>query len=203
MSFRLAERAYVDNLLAKHIDTEELAVSSKAHFVDCAISGSTQCNNLFVSGYVQSSHKIVVDDDKNAVQMHSKGALFYLKYEHITKIQSFTTTSGSNIVSLRVTGHELDMDDYVHLGNMAGVVVNGIIGSHLQGTRQVLSKTDADHITFTAGALATSTGTHTQDIPLKVVRYKVTNMAHKVGTWYSTTYEPTETHTNTLDWDGS
>lgn len=203
MSFRLAERAYADSLSAKHIDTEELAVTAKAHFADCAVSGSTQCNNLFVSGYVQSAHKVIVDDDRNAVQMHSHGALFYLKYEHITKIQSFTTTSGSDVVSVRVVNHHLELNDYIYLQNMAGVTINGIAASDLQGTRRVVAAADADNFTFTAGAAATSSGTHIQDIPLKVVRYKYTDMSHKNGTWTASTFEPAYTHINTIDWDGS
>ena len=74
---------------------DELEVKNTAT-INGSISGSTT-----VSGSLTSSHKVLGADDKNLVQMHQSGSLFYLKWSHVEQLRKLG--SGAHAPFLRLS----------------------------------------------------------------------------------------------------
>jgi hypothetical protein len=163
-----------------------------------AISTPNITGSTAVSGSVTSSHKQVGSDDKNLVQIHQNGSIFYLKWSHVEEINSFETTINSQVVIISVTGHGLQNGDTVHIEDFTGVPdINGIPSESIQGARLVTQIDDSELFRFNAGAIATSTGVVNNVNPLiRVDRYKRTDMAQSNATWVCSTTEPAPSHTN-------
>jgi hypothetical protein len=168
-----------------------------------AISTPTITGSTAVSGSVTSTHKQVGSDDKNLVQIHQKGSIFYLKWSHVKHITSIATTSGSKAIVLTVAEHGLSDGDYFHIQDLGASAsdVNGIPFEDIKGMRVAGSITDANEIPTNADSFATSTDTDTSVTPLiRIDRYKYTDMARSNADWSFDTTEPTPPHTNTNTW---
>lgn len=163
-----------------------------------AYVGRLVADSIKTTQSIQSSHK-VIGEDKNLVQMHQNGSLFYLKWSHVEEINSFETTNNSQVVVISVTGHGLQNGDTVHIEKFAtGVAdINGIPSESIQGARLVTQIDDSELFRFNAGAVATSSGVVNNVNPLiRVDRYKHTDMAQTNATWVCSTIEPQPSHTN-------
>lgn len=153
---------------------------------------------LKTSQSVQSSHKVVGSDDKNLVQIHQTGSIFYLKWSHIEQITSFETNNNSTEVIVVVIGHGLAPGDVFTIANIAGIGdINGIIAEHIEGPRTVSAVNDSTIFRFNAGGPATSTGIVYGVEPLILIdRYKFIDMATSSANWSYSTTVPTPPHTN-------
>ena len=160
--------------------------------------GTLIADSIKTNQAIQSSHKVLGEDDKNLVQMHQNGSLFYLKWSHVEEINSFETANNSQVVIISVTGHGLQSGDTVHIEDLSGVPdINGIPSESIQGARVVTQIDDSELFRFNAGAIATSTGVINNVNPLiRVDRYKRTDMAQTNATWVCSTTEPTPSHNN-------
>ena len=147
---------------------------------------------------VQSNHKVVGEDDKNLVQIHQTGSVFYLKWSHIEQIITFETTANSTEVVVVVIGHNVEPGNVFVVDSLAGVAdINGIIAEHIEGPRTVSSIGDSTIFRFNAGGPATTTGTIYGVEPLiRIDRYKFIDLATSSATWSHSTTKPTPPHTN-------
>ena len=147
---------------------------------------------------VQSNHKVVGSDDKNLVQIHQTGSIFYLKWSHIEQITLFETTANSTEVVVVVIGHNVEPGNVFVVDSLAGVAdINGIIAEHIEGPRTVSSIGDSTIFRFNAGGPATTTGTIYGVEPLiRIDRYKFIDLATSSATWSHSTTKPTPPHTN-------
>ena len=66
-SVSIGDLAYVDKLIAKDIQATNIQVNG----------------SLKTTSSITASHKVVGEDDKNLVQIHQTGSVFYLKWSHI------------------------------------------------------------------------------------------------------------------------
>jgi hypothetical protein len=147
---------------------------------------------------VQSNHKVVGSDDKNLVQIHQTGSIFYLKWSHVEQITLFETTANSTEVVVVVIGHNVELGDVVFVDSLGGIAdINGIIPEHIEGPRTVTSIGDSTIFRFNAGGPATSTGTIYGVEPLiRIDRYKFIDLATSSATWSYSTTKPIVPHTN-------
>ena len=150
------------------------------------------------SGSVQCSHKVVGEDDKNLVQIHQTGSIFYLKWSHIEQITLFETTANSTEVVVVVIGHNVQPGDVFVVDSLAGVAdINGIIPEYIEGPRSVSSIGDSTIFRFNAGGPATTTGTVYGVEPLiRIDRYKFIDLATSSADWSYSTTKPHPPHTN-------
>ena len=153
---------------------------------------------LKTSQSVQSSHKVVGSDDKNLVQIHQTGSIFYLKWSHVEQITTFETTANSTEVVVVVIGHNVEPGDVFVVDSLAGVAdINGIIPEYIEGPRTVTSIGDSTIFRFNAGGPATTTGTIYGVEPLiRIERYKFIDLATSSATWSHSTTKPHPPHTN-------
>ena len=150
------------------------------------------------SGSVQCSHNVVGSDDKNLVQIHQTGSIFYLKWSHVEQITTFETTANSTEVVVVVIGHNVEPGDVFIVDNLAGVAdINGIIPEYIEGPRSVSSIGDSTIFRFNAGGPATITGTVYGVEPLiRIDRYKFIDLATSSADWSYSTTKPHPPHTN-------
>ena len=152
---------------------------------------------------VQSSHKVLGEDDKNLAQIHQKGSIFYLKWSHVEHVTAIDTTSGSQSIVLTVAGHGLATGDYFYIQTLGASAsdVNGIPFSDIEGPRVAGVISSGNEIPITADSAATSTGTDTSVTPLiRIDRYVYQDMATSNANWNFATAEPPPPHTNTNIW---
>ena len=161
------------------------------------VNGSMQTN-----GSVEAaSHQVFGSDDKNLVQMHQVGSVFYIKYSHFVEINSFQTTANSNVVIIEINGaHAVADGDTVHIDTITDAAsIGGIPVASIHGTRLVHAVDDSTMFRLQLGVPATSNEVTTSVQPLvRVDRYKSTDMRASDGTWTAATVAPTPTHTNML-----
>ena len=157
------------------------------------IAGKVKTN-----GSVQCSHKVVGEDDKNLVQIHQTGSIFYLKWSHVEQITTFETTANSTEVVVVVIGHNVEPGDVFVVDSLAGVAdINGIIPEYIEGPRSVSSIGDSTIFRFNAGGPATITGTVYGVEPLiRIDRYKFIDLATSSADWSYSTTKPHPPHTN-------
>ena len=176
-SVSIGDLAYVDKLIAK----------------DVQVNGSIKTTSS-----ITSSHKVVGSDDKDLVQIHQTGSIFYLKWSHVEQIASFETTANSTEVVVVVIGHGLAAGDVFTIANMPGITdINGIVAEDIEGPRTVSYVDDTTIFRFNAGSPANVTGVVTGVEPLiKINRYKFIDMATSSATWSYSTTTPLPPHTN-------
>ena len=159
------------------------------------VNGSMETNNSV------EAHQIFGSDDKNLVQMHQVGSVFYIKYSHFIQIDSFQTTANSREVVIAINGtHAVADGDTVHIDTITDAVsIGGIPVASIHGTRLVHAVDDSTMFRLWLGVPATSNEVTTSVQPLvRVDRYKSTDMRASDGTWTAATVAPTPTHTNIL-----
>ena len=161
------------------------------------VNGSMQTN-----GSVEAaSHQVFGSDDKNLVQMHQVGSVFYIKYSHFVEINSFQTTANSNVVIIEINGaHAVEEGDTVHIETITGAAsIGGIPVASIHGTRLVHAVDDSTIFRLRLGVPATSNEVTTGVKPLvRVDRYKSTDMLTDDGLWAASTTRPNPVHSNDL-----
>ena len=181
-SVSIGDLAYVDKLIAKDIQATNIQVNG----------------SLKTTSSITASHKVLGEDDKNLVQIHQTGSVFYLKWSHIEQIITFETTANSTEVVVVVIGHNVEPGDVFIVDSLAGVAdINGIIAEYIEGPRTVTSLGDSTIFRFNAGGPATTTGTIYGVEPLiRIERYKFIDLATSSATWSHSTTKPHPPHTN-------
>ena len=181
-SISIGDLAYVDKLIANDIQAKDIQVNG----------------SLKTSSSITASHKVVGEDDKNLVQIHQSGSIFYLKWSHIEQITTFETTANSTEVVVVVIGHNVEPGDVFIVDSLAGVAdINGIIAEYIEGPRSVSSIGDSTIFRFNAGGPATTTGTVYGVEPLiRIDRYKFIDLATSSADWSYSTTKPHPPHTN-------
>ena len=181
-SVSIGDLAYVDKLIAKDILATNIQVDG----------------SLKTTSSITASHKVLGEDDKNLVQIHQTGSIFYLKWSHIEQITTFETTANSTEVVVVVIGHNVEPGDVFIVDSLAGVAdINGILAEYIEGPRTVTSLGDSTIFRFNAGGPATTTGTIYGVEPLiRIERYKFIDLATSSATWNHSTTKPHPPHTN-------
>ena len=181
-SVSIGDLAYVDKLIANDIQAKDIQVNG----------------SLKTTSSITASHKVVGEDDKNLVQIHQTGSIFYLKWSHIEQITTFETTANSTEVVVVVIGHNVEPGNVFIVDSLAGVTdINGIIAEHIEGPRTVTSIGDSTIFRFNAGGPATTTGTIYGVEPLiRIDRYKFIDLATSSAIWSHSTTKPSPPHTN-------
>ena len=181
-SVSIGDLAYVDKLIAKDIQAKNIQVNG----------------SLKTTSSITASHKVLGEDDKNLVQIHQTGSVFYLKWSHIEQIITFETTANSTEVVVVVIGHNVEPGDVFIVDSLAGVAdINGILAEYIEGPRTVTSLGDSTIFRFNAGGPATTTGTIYGVEPLiRIERYKFIDLATSSATWSHSTTKPHPPHTN-------
>jgi hypothetical protein len=81
------------------------------------------------------------------------------------------TTSGSKVVTVKITGHGTTADSWVDFSGIAGTTIGGIPVSEMNTSVQVTSVIDSNTFTFNATTTATSTTTNQGGIAITAVFY--------------------------------
>jgi len=186
----IGTEAYVTRLIADEIQvTSQLRASHVTKLI---------ADEIQVTSQLRASHKVIGPDEKNLVQLHQNGSIFYLKYPVTHQISKMETSDQTSEVTFTTNAaHNLSNGDTVHISDsFEDAIINGVPTSELIGTHQVASVEDT---TFKIATV--SPGDNDGDIPVsplvRIDRYKYIDMADPTATsWSNSTTIPSPSHTN-------